>query len=373
MTTASIDAERQLLTLTWQDGETARFPFLWLRDNAPSSFHPVTQERVFDYTTLPDSIAPPEVQPNGRTIALVWPDGAKDDYDLDWLRTHRPGTHRPDPADVGRTAWRGGSTTVLRASAEDLLGSDAALLAWLKGMKAAGLSIIEGLADSTEAGMEVARRIGFLRETNFGTTFEVISKPNPNNLAYTSDALPLHTDLPNQEMPPGFQFLHCLANDAEGGGSVFADGLAIAEDILAEDPAAFETLTTVKIPYRFQDDAADIRTRQTVVVLDALGRISEVTYSPHIADILDLPADQMAAFYHAFRAFTLKARDPAYSVSLKLAPGEMVVFDNRRVLHGREAFDPSTGYRHLHGCYVDRVEFDSRIRVLSRSDAAGQE
>jgi gamma-butyrobetaine dioxygenase len=45
----------------------------------------------------------------------------------------------------------------------------------------------------------------------------------------------------------------------------------------------------------------------------------------------------------------------------------MVVFDNRRVLHGRAAFDPATGHRHLQGFYVDRGEFDSRLRVLART------
>ena len=44
----------------------------------------------------------------------------------------------------------------------------------------------------------------------------------------------------------------------------------------------------------------------------------------------------------------------------------MAAFDNRRILHGREAFDPNTGFRHLRGCYVDRGEFDSRLRI-SRS------
>jgi gamma-butyrobetaine dioxygenase len=34
---------------------------------------------------------------------------------------------------------------------------------------------------------------------------------------------------------------------------------------------------------------------------------------------------------------------------VKLAAGQMVAFDNRRVLHGREAFDPSTGRRFLQG------------------------
>lgn len=42
----------------------------------------------------------------------------------------------------------------------------------------------------------------------------------------------------------------------------------------------------------------------------------------------------------------------------------MVVFDNRRVLYGRNKFEGSTGRRHLHGCYVDRTEFQSRLRVL---------
>jgi gamma-butyrobetaine dioxygenase len=59
------------------------------------------------------------------------------------------------------------------------------------------------------------------------------------------------------------------------------------------------------------------------------------------------------------------SRDPAFRIAFKMQPGQMAVFDNRRVLHGREAFDPSTGFRHLHGCYVDRGEFDSRLRKLA--------
>lgn len=60
-------------------------------------------------------------------------------------------------------------------------------------------------------------------------------------------------------------------------------------------------------------------------------------------------------------------RDPAYGIALKLRGGEMVVFDNRRVKHGREAFDPSSVFRRLRGCYVDRGEWDGRIRVLARA------
>ena len=77
----------------------------------------------------------------------------------------------------------------------------------------------------------------------------------------------------------------------------------------------------------------------------------------------DMPAEVMPAYYRAYRTFMAMTRDPAYQLTFKLKAGEMIVFDNRRVLHGREAFDPASGFRHLHGCYVDRGEFNSRLRL----------
>jgi gamma-butyrobetaine dioxygenase len=69
-----------------------------------------------------------------------------------------------------------------------------------------------------------------------------------------------------------------------------------------------------------------------------------------------------------------RLREPRYTIKLKLQSGDMVVFDNRRVMHGRDAFDASIGRRQLRGCYVDRTEFQSRLRVLGerfKSDLEG--
>lgn len=354
--------------LGWPDGTHGRFPNIWLRDNAPEGFHPDTRERVFDLLSVPPDIAPEHVAVEDGTLVLRWPDGAHSRFELGWLKAHRPGQPADDPADVPPVIWRGdaGAGAIPRAGARELLHSDAALADWLRRTRAWGLSIVEGLADSTEAGMDVARRIGMLRETNFGRTFEVRSKAAPNNLAYTADALPLHTDLTNQELPPGWQFLHCLVNAAEGGGSVFADGVAMAEDLRAADPEAFELLSTVSVPFRFHDAGCDIRRRQHVITLDDTGAVSEICYNAHLAAVFDMGPDVLQPYYRAYRAFMAMMRDPAYQLTLMLQPGEMAVFDNRRVLHGRAAFDPATGARHLHGCYVDRGEFDSRLRVLAR-------
>ena len=369
MTSITLRGSDRVLTVAWADGASADFPFLWLRDNCPSGFHPQTHEREFDLTSIPETLGILSAELDGEAIRIEW-DGEEHQsrFDADWLKAHRPGIGLKDPAKIPPTLWRGDfqPAGLPRISAADLMNDDKALLGFLIETKKTGLAIVDGMADDREAGMAAAKRIGFLRETNFGVTFEVRSMPNPNNLAYTSHALPLHTDLANQELPPGFQFLHCLANDAEGGGSTFCDGFAIAEDLRQNDPEAFELLSKTPVPFRFHDDSYDIRRHQTVIDLDAFGNLQELHFNAHLAGVFDLPADTMEAYYRAYRKIMQMTRSSDYVITTRLEGGEMVIFDNRRVLHGRAAFDPNTGYRHLRGCYVDRGEFDSRIRVLSR-------
>ncbi|MEI6642550.1 MAG: TauD/TfdA family dioxygenase [Novosphingobium sp.] len=369
MTLSTFEVRADALLVTWADGGSATYPTIWLRDNCPSAFHPQTHERVLDLLSLNPNPVLLSAEPAGETITLRYADGHASAMPTALLDAHRPGQPAADPADIPPRLWRADLTAagIPRFAAAQLLADDAQLNTWMRETARYGLSIVDGLADHIDAGVEVARRIGFLRETNFGTTFEVVNRPDPNNLAYTAVTLPLHTDLPNQEVPPGYQFLHCLANEATGGGSLFADGFAIAEDLRADDPEAFRLLSEIVIPFRFHDEEADIRVHAPVIQLDRHGAVTEIRYNAHIAAMFDMPADVMPAFYSAYRAMMTKTRDPAYQLTFKLDACEMVVFDNRRVLHGRESFDPASGFRHLHGCYVDRGEFASRLRLLARS------
>ncbi len=370
MAISALEMQADLLVVTWEDCSTASYPTIWLRDNCPTALHPHTHERILDLLSLDDrpQLLSAEVQRD--TVILTYADGHISHMPIRLLDAHRPGELAADPADVAPHYWRAElmSQGVPRFSAEQISTDDKILDAWMRATARFGLSLVEGLEDRIDAGVELAERIGFLRKTNFGTTFEVVSMPDPNNLAYTAIALPLHSDLPNQEVPPGFQFLHCLTNEAEGGGSIFADGFAIAEDIRRQDPEAFRMLCEVPIPFRFHDQDYDIRVRKPVITLDHAARLLEIRYNAHIASLFDMPAYIMPAYYRAYRTYMRMTRDPSYRLSFKVQSGEMVVFDNRRVLHGREAFDPSTGHRHLHGCYVDRGEFLSRLRVLAGSN-----
>ncbi len=369
MTEHDLSVRADTLVVTWADKTSTPFPTIWLRDNCPTGQHPQTRERVSDLLALDDAPVLCSAQLEGGCAVLNFADGHVSRMPLPWLDAHRPGQKAADPAAIAVQAWRAdlGGSGIPRFPAAPILVDDRALSAWMQSTAALGITMVENLECRIGSGVEVAERVGFLRETNFGTTFEVINKPEPNNLAYTSIALPLHTDLPNQEVPPGYQFLHCLANEAAGGGSVFADGFAMAEDLRAEDPGAFRLLCEVSIPFRFHDAEADIQVCKPVITLDEGGDVIEIRYNAHLAGIFDMPSEIMPLFYRAYRTFMAKTRDEKYRLRLKLNPGEMVVFDNRRVLHGRDAFDPASGFRHLQGCYVDRGAFASRLRLLSRS------
>jgi gamma-butyrobetaine dioxygenase len=357
------------LRLTFDGHAPLLFPLVWLRDNCASGFHPLTHERTFDLLTLPDDPDLDDCQWDAEGLRLVWShDGQASQYSAEWLWAHRPGARRPDAARVPQRLWRvadlGDGPS--RHDAEAVMHSDSALQAFLQALAQDGLAVVHGLVGDGRASVALAERIGFLRRSNFGLTFEVVNMPDPNNLAYTSLALPLHTDLPNQEMPPGFQFLHCIANEATGGDSVFADGFAIARDLKAQHPEAYAVLSQVSVPFRFFDETCDIRIRRPVLSLDPSGELTDLRYNAHIADLIDLPSDIATAWYRAYRHLMRLTRAPEYRLTFKMRSGEMVAFDNRRVLHGRTAFDPSSGKRHLHGCYVDRGEFESRLRMLQR-------
>lgn len=365
----SLDRSSRCVKIKWWDDSSADYPFVWLRDNDPAGFHPDTRERQFNITSidLDDEVCDAKVNENELTVS--WKEESHVAvFCLDWLHENQPGEPRFDSVANKQVLWRSGagSFSIARFVSDKILNHDAQLLTWLEETKRSGVTIVEGLNHELESDIELAKRVGKLRQTNFGMSFDVKSKPNPNNLAYTALALPMHTDLPNFELPPGYQFLSCILNDAKGGGSLFSDGFAVAEDLRNTDPTTFDLLANTLIPFRFHDGDTDIRYRHPVINLNEKGEVIGICFNAHLTDALDLAPEKIEAYYRAYQRFMSMVGDNAYVVSLKLRAGEMVVFDNRRILHGRESFDPGSGDRHLRGFYIDRSEFESRIRILNR-------
>ena len=368
----SVRRQARSIRVTWDDGAAGTFHHLWLRDNCGCERcrHPDTLERILDPLQVPaDLDAASAALADDGGLRVEWrPEGHVSVYEAGWLRSHRQADgdgppHRPAPA-----TWSAALSAAMPGADYDaVVGSESALLDWLRTVRDAGVAVLRGTPREPLGVLALARLIGPVRATNFGEHFDVVSMPDPNSNAYTALGLLCHTDLPNWERPPGLQLLHCLENDADGGDSLLVDGFHAAEKLRRRDPAAFRLLSRHPVDFRFQDRESDIRFRAPAIALDESGAVREVRFNFAVMDAISAPAHRMGALCRALRAFAAEIRDPALECRHRLCPGELLVIDNGRVLHGRTAFDPNTGRRHLQGCYVDRDQLLSRIRVLERT------
>lgn len=340
-------------------------PALWLRERSrdPEQLDPQTHQRLFNPHELPDDLILTAVEHDGQgQVWLSFSDGYRGRYDLEALADDfdpfdrvpppRPWDARLDRAEV-TFDW-------------PALAKDAPMHAALGAFLVRGFLILRQVPTDPQRILEVARSFGYLRDTNFGVYFEVYSRPVNNDLAYSSHALGPHTDNPYREPVPGIQLLHCLVNETSGGLSTLADSLAVGRELAYEDPEAFERLATTPVRFRFLDPEEEFIERRPVIRRNAMGEMTGVHYSPRL-DYMPLLSDaELRAYHRARKRLGELLVDPRFEIRFPLREGELMMFDNSRILHGRTAFNADEGRRHLQGCYIDMDEPRSRYRALSR-------
>ncbi len=354
------------LEIVLSDGENHYFNYYWLRDNCPASFNAETRERSFDIFHLDTPPRAAHAEVTQSALEITWQNEAHvTHFPLSWLEDFRAAKHRHDPSDLPRQAWYSDHyPDVPRFSQPQLVSDPAERTRWIEAMLTEGFTIVTDMPDSDAGLTETARLLGQVRPTFFGEYFDVKTHINPTNTAYTAAALELHTDVPAETPAPGIQFLHCRANTVQGGGSLYADGVAVANDFRARDPEGFKLLSEVDIPFYCEHDSYDMRARQTVIELDRHGEVSGLTISQHMADIFDLPQDLLDDYYPAFCRFGRMLQEEKYMMQFVMKAGECMVFDNHRIVHGRAAYSATSGDRYLRGCYTDREEMRSTYRAL---------
>jgi gamma-butyrobetaine dioxygenase len=190
------------------------------------------------------------------------------------------------------------------------------------------------------------------------------------------------------ESPPRFQILHCIRNRVHGGTSLFVDAFAAAATLRVTHPADFARLTMTPVPFQYINGERHLHHAHPTIVLgpstgsdggDASPRITAVSYSPPFQ--APLPWDTPGAFYEALARFAAIAEAPAAIYAHQLSEGDAVIFDNRRLLHGRTAFEDPSGQggepggepnRWLKGCYFEGDMMASHGRVLRTRAARGE-
>jgi gamma-butyrobetaine dioxygenase len=272
-----------------------------------------------------------------------------------------PGDHDCPPirlwdgtlGEIPRAAWTPQPTDEVKAG-------------WLKPFLELGFIILTGVPTESKTVLQVGSAFGFVRDTNFGAYFDVRSVPNAIDLAYTALFLDLHTDNPYRSPVPGVQLLHCLVNETTGGLSTLVDGFAAAEALRSRDPRAFEILARLPVRFRFRDADNELVRSASLLEVDGTGALQAINFSPRLDFVPLLPPGELTAYFEARKALDQLLRSPQYEIRFLLNSGDVMMMDNRRLLHGRTAFDPRQGLRHLQGCYIDVDGPRSVYRVLRR-------
>lgn len=363
---AALSPRADHLSVTWSDGSDSAYPWIWLRDHAhdEATLHPVTMQRQLYTASVAPTLAARRVDVTERGVEIEWiPDDAPSVLPVEFLRQFRRPAAPTASVDQPRRLWD--AQSVLPPPSvpyDDVMSSDDGVAAWLRKVAEYGFAIATGTPATAEATEALARRVGYVRETIFGGFWEFTADLSKADTAYTNLELRPHTDGTYSHDAPGLQMLHCLQFDGEGGESTMVDGFRIADELRATSPRHHELLSKIAIPGQYIGDGSHLMAARPVLRHDHTGALVQVSFNNGDRAPFLLPPDEMVELYDALRSFDLLANAARLQWRHVLAPGEALLFDNWRVLHGRTAY---SGVRRLCGAYLNHEDFESRLRLAT--------
>ncbi|XP_046394006.1 gamma-butyrobetaine dioxygenase-like [Ischnura elegans] len=389
LVSSAMPSSHQSIKVCFDNHKTADFKNIWLRDNCKCSqcISPETRQKLVDTPSLDVNTKPKSFYVNEKgQLIVTWMENEDEHistFDSSWLykygqsfmhetfesESHDTHPNRPPIILWDRTSiWK----QFPEISYNEVMDSDEGLKTWLEMVHKYGIAVMRNVPPKQGKIVEVVKRFAYVKETQYGVTFDVINEPDPTaHLAYSGLYLHHHTDMNYREKTPGMQLLHCLkANNPKeqgedpGGMSFFVDGFRAAKWLEDNEPAAFHILTSTPIRFQIKNQGNRYSQLWPIICLNSEGDITEIHYNNRTMGPVQSPSHVVVPFYHAYKLLSKKMRDPSSELKFHMLPGDLVAFNNRRVLHGRTGFDPSKVVRHLEGCYVDIDEAMSKYDSL---------
>jgi gamma-butyrobetaine dioxygenase len=154
--------------------------------------------------------------------------------------------------------------------------------------------------------------------------------------------------------------------NSDTGKTRFVDGLAAAHQLRDTDPEAFRTLTDTEVTYRAEYPWAEkmYESRTTIIQVDQHGNVTTLVNNPSKMFFNNVPFDTAPNLYRAYANLKNTLQHTPCSYLHTWHQGDTVLFDNRRIFHGRAEFSPSIT-RTLRGGYLREVEILARTRYLA--------
>ncbi|HXQ12775.1 MAG TPA: TauD/TfdA family dioxygenase [Caulobacteraceae bacterium] len=367
----ALSDDRRRLVVAWADGRTTTAPAPWLYDNADGAFDPASGHRLGGGLALDGARALESARLDGDTVVLRFtPGGAERRVLLSALSSCEPGRPR-EAAELWLSAVA--SPPAPPFGFDAYMTDDGALADVLNALVRRGIVFLSGAGSGPGAVEKLVQRFGYVRETNYGRLFDVREETGAaTHLAYTAVGLELHTDNPYRDPEPTLQVLHVIEAAEDGGESLFADGFAHAEAMRAAAPARFAVLAATPVEFAYEGQAGErYAARAAIFETAPWGDLKAVRVNHRALRPIPLTCAAIEAWYEAYVDFYARVHAPEALLARRLASGDIVMFDNRRILHGRTAYAAAPGGRWLQGCYAERDGLLATLRRLERRAAPG--
>tara|TARA_B110001469_G_scaffold127616_1_gene149288 strand:+ start:95 stop:1282 length:1188 start_codon:yes stop_codon:yes gene_type:complete len=358
-----------LVYLDWDDASRSAFHPIWLRDNCSciECGDPAIGYRALRLTSLDLKCKPKSLDTDLSNLLITWQDGHESCYTSTWLREHdyqdQMRQARAFKPIIWDDSFRQNPPVYDYA---DIASGDSKFLDLLKQVRDYGLCFIRNAPAESGIVESLGLRIGFPQESNFGRVQDLIFDPGKRSIGNDVKALKLHTDEPYRASPPGILMFHCISNDQTGAGSsTFMDGFEVADRLRDHDAEGFAALCDYAQVFRrhFAGDV-DLIAKFPILSVDEFGNVCGVRINDRVAAPLAIPPEQMVVYYRGLQYLLKQSEDETLAVNLTLQPGDIAVFDNHRVLHGRTDLTVD-GKRWLQWVQIERGDFHSKLRILA--------
>ena len=340
-------------------------PF-WLRErvNSENFLDQKTQQRLFDPTMLKNSSEISKVNISDKFLEVSFKDGAYAKLVIENILKEFEKDN--ELYFINKISWKSDFQNNNIYKFNKNFFEEKIMYESLLDFYKYGFVIFENVPTQDNFIVNFANSIGSIRRTNFGEFFNVKSKPNPNDLAYTSLPLAPHTDNPYRKPVPCIQLLHCIENEVGGGLSTLVDGLAVTEELKKEHPSFFQILTEIKVRFQFIDDNVVLEDWAEMIQLDENKRLKQVRFSPRLDFVPLMDKGKLELYYAARNKISEMYNSEKFRIEFKLKPGDLLMMDNYRLLHGRTEYNANEGNRFLQGCYIDYDSTEGKLKHLKR-------
>ena len=348
--------------LVWLHGRETPvlLPWIWVRDHSqdPTAFDADNAQRLVDTFSIGSGLRARHIELVDDVVTVEWNDSTP--------TSTIPGVLIAEVVNGGTAdarLWsRGADADATPTPYADIVGDGPGRSRWLGSIAEVGFALASDAPPGRDAVTALVERIGYVRTTIFGDIWTLAKTLTEHaDSAYGEATLEPHTDGSYSHDAPGLQLFVCQERTGDGGESVLVDGFAAADTLRRNEPEAFAMLSTVSVPGHYIEPGVHLRATRPTIRLDEHDRVVQVTFNNYDRAPFRLPPEQMHDWYEAYSAFHDLVVDESRWWSRRLEPGDALIFDNWRCLHGRMAF---TGTRVFEGCYLNHEDLESALRAV---------